>query len=275
MTELLIILKVILRKQTNGCRTATQMNFLKNLIMPKSSLGAFSFRALLTAATVSVGVVSGAVSPAIAADFTLQDDPLSRIDGSGAMPEVFGNNRNLNNLSLVNMGDRTENLSYVVSNTWTFINGQLIGLEWDNHQDGWFNADIDGNNTSLLVSVTNTADRVRLGDIANLTGEAALPLTQPWDTDPSCYIPPFPFPIDTVAHSADDEVPIFNLGLFEAGESKSFDQDFLFTYGDGREGTTPLLAYGFTASPVDVPEPMGAAAFVVVGSALIRRRVSA
>ena len=242
------------------------MNFLKNLILPKLSISA-----VLTTATVSLGVALGNVAPALAADFVLQDDPLSMIDGSGAMPEVFGNNRNLNNLSLVNTGDRTENLSYVVSNTWTFINGQLIGLEWDNSLDGWFNADIDGNSTSLLVSITNTDERIRLGDIANLTGESALPLTQPCDTDPSCYIPPFPFPIDAVTQSVDDELPIFNLGLLAAGESKSFDQDFLFTYSDGREGTTPLLAYGFTAAPAEsVPEPASAAAVVIVGAVLLK-----
>ncbi|MEM9945081.1 MAG: PEP-CTERM sorting domain-containing protein [Cyanobacteria bacterium P01_D01_bin.36] len=248
------------------------MNFSQTLLNLKPSI-----TTLLTVATVSMGTALASAAPATAADFVLQDDPLSMIDGSGAMPEVFGNNRNLNNLSLVNMGDRTENLSYVVSNTWTFIDGQLIGLEWDNSRDGWFNEDIDGSNTSLLVSLTNTTDRIRLGDIANLTGESALPLMQPCDTDPSCYIPPFPFPIDTVMHSEDDEVPIFNLGVFAEGESKSFGQDFLFTYGDGREGTTPLLAYGFTASPVakDIPEPAGVAAFVVVGAALVRRRKQA
>ena len=241
------------------------MTLIKNLINPKRTA-----TTLLTAAAISVGTALSTTAPAIAANFVLQDDPRSEIDGSATTPDNFGNSRNLNGLSLVNTGDRTADLSFVVSNTWTFVGGTLVGLAWDNHKDGWFNADVDG--TSLLVTLTNTSDRIRLGDIADLTGESAFPLTQPCDDNPSCYVSPFPFPIEDVTQSPDDELPIFNLGTFAAGESKSFDQSFLFTYGDNREGSTPLLSYGFTAAsvPEDVPEPASAAAIVLMGAVLLK-----
>lgn len=216
--------------------------------------------------------MSGA-TPTLAANFTLEDSTFAIIDGTAVMPENFGNVRNLNNIQLVNDSDRTEDLSFVLANTWTLIEGQLIGLEWDNAQDGWFNNNIDGTNTSLLVTVTNTADRIRLGDIADRTGQAPYPTTQPCDDSPSCYQSPFPFPIDTVTQSSDSLLPIYNLGTFAPQESKTFSQSVLFTYSDNREGSTPILVSGFTANPTaqDVPEPLVIGGLVLIGAALIKQ----
>lgn len=228
---------------------------------------------LLTGAIASLGLSLTAI-PAFAADFTYQDSPSVALDFSEVMVNPEGNTRNINGVKAVNIGESTLDAGYVVPFVWSVLeDGSGVSLNWENDLDGWFTEDYDGLGTSLLIQ-SSLPERLRLGDIADITGTSALPLTQPCNDNPSCVpLPPF---LSPVTQQADDEIPFLNLGSLAAGESKSFDQAFSFDFEDDREGTLSVIPTLYTVSRTaqDVPEPATAMAMVAVGgmAALLKRK---
>lgn len=228
---------------------------------------------LLAGAVASIGLSLSAV-PAFAANFTYQDSSSVALDFSevSVMPE--GNRRNINGLKAVNISNDTVEAGYTVPFVWSVLeDGTGISLTWNNSLDGWFTEDYDGLGNSLLIQST-LPERIRLGNIADIAGAAPLPLTQPCNDSPSCApLPPF---LSAVTQQADDEVPFLNLGSLAAGDSVSFDQAFVFTFEDGREGTLSAIPALYTVNPLaqDVPEPASVMAILVVGGTmtLLRRK---
>ena len=223
---------------------------------------------LLAGAVASIGIGLTA-NPAFAANFTYQDSPSIALDFSEVNVVPDGNVRNITGLKAVNISDRTVEAGYTVPFVWSVLpDGTGISLNWENDLDGWFTEDYDGLGNSLLIQ-SSLPDRIPLGSIADITGMAALPQTQPCDDNPSCVpLPPF---LSAVTQQADDEVPFLNLGSLAAGESVSFDQAFIFTFEDDRAGTLPAIPAIYTVNSLsqDVPEPATTMAMLIVGGTAI------
>lgn len=226
-----------------------------------------SCRFLGLSALLSVGFSTMATLPALAANFTYQDASTLELNFDAVEVELEGNVRRVNNYTIINTGDSVINdAAYVRPFAWSIIPGvtPVFDLTWENERDGWFTEDYDGQGNSLLITLISLSERIRLGDIADLTGESPLPLVQPCDDSPSCL--PLPFPAS--AQSADDEVPFLSFGSLAPGESKSFDLVFDFDFEDGRAGTLPIAGAEFTlqGSSTAVPEPTTALALVAVAA---------
>ena len=209
-------------------------------------------RSLLSAIALSIGVNFLPAADAIAANFALQDSPSASIDGSLSVTSTEGNNRIREGLRVTNQGTETD-IDILFSFVWV-LSPTLgpTGLSWDNQRDGWFTTDYDGNGNDLLVTLNDVTD-----------GKTQFPLTQPC-ADASCFGGPLP----PVTQAATDEVPILQLGSFQAGETKSFDASFNFAFEDNREGVLqflPLLNTVTEAAPV--PEPGSAIGFILIGLA--------
>jgi len=214
------------------------------------------------AATVGLAIAA----PRPAAAFTYQDDPNSYFTGdSNTTTSSEGPNNNtrvFRNLEAVNTSNQTlPQLAFVVPWVWPKLGDNSINMTWRNDLDGWYTNNYDG--TSLVVKLANFPDRLRLGDIADITGQAQLPLTQPCttDTSPSCTTLNYP----PQTRDLEDKVPALNLGAFAPNETKRFDMAFTYDFGDGRSGTPVTAFYGNTISPEAVPEPSTIGGTVVLG----------
>lgn len=146
---------------------------------------------VLTALKIALGtaVSFAAALPAAAADFTYQDAGTNlQLSFDAVEVSIEGNTRRVSNYSIFNAGDTPiENAAYVRPFAWSLVPGQtpIFGLDWSNEKDGWFTEDYDGAGNGLLVRLTSLRDRIRLGDLADSTGLAPLPLTQPCTTSPA------------------------------------------------------------------------------------------
>ncbi len=218
--------------------------------------------------------------PATAATFLYQEN--NSVIEENIQPTI---NENGNVRTIVNATVRTnpssratEEIIFLAPFLWTGINNNFVGLEWENSLNAWTNDDYDGLGNSITVSLTNATQRIRLGDIADVTGLSSLPLTVPCDTSPSCIpaLPPF---LPPLSQDADDIVPFLSFGSFAPGETKALDVVFNFAYEDDRTGTLPIFpVFGtFSASASQsVPEPSNILSLMAIsaGAIILKRKSS-
>ena len=120
-------------------------------------------------------------------------------------------------------------------------------MEWRNDLNGWFSSDFNNTGTSLTVTLANpNASSIAMGQIADLSGSAQYPLTEPCSSgSPSCW--PAPYPQET--RELGDQIPVLSLGAFAPNETKRFDLSFNYAYGDQRGGALQTALVGHTISP--------------------------
>jgi hypothetical protein len=228
----------------------------------------FSFYAALTAAGSAL-LLWGA--PASAATFSYKEDTAGlREEAIAPTITTVGNTRTITNAITYTNTDAapTPEVIFLAPFIITNVNGNLLSLSWENSLDAWISDNYDGLGNRLAVSLTNATGRIRLDTLADLTGQAPIPLTLPCTNSPSC-IPALPPGFPTLSQDGIDEIPFFSFGSFAAGETKSLDVVFNFDYEDGRTGTLPLLPFFGTFSAVDpaaVPEPTAVLGLMVVGA---------
>lgn len=235
----------------------------------------------LVAVLTSVGLGLLAVPSALASSFTFQENPnlVPQPGQSTVIPE--GNTLTILDADTVkNVGSTpTAESIYIFPFLYANVGDSFVGLEWENSLDAYTNSDYDGLGNRLIVSLTNFTERVRLGDLADITGTAPLPLMLPCDNSPSCPSEPPPLPLPALSQDSDDEIPFINLGSFAPEESKSFDAVFDFAYEDNRVGPLRLFptfsvlsAVSITQQPEPeaVPEPTTAIALLALSGLLTR-----
>lgn len=218
-------------------------------------------------AVATLGVVTLTATKAQA--FTFRDDPNSGFNDILSTIELDdqNNTRTIRNLRARNFSDTTiPQLSFLTPWVWpkqkdnTFVN-----MTWRNDLNGWYTDNYEDTNLLIkldkffLEGVPGTIGKLRIGDVADNTGKAQLPLTQPCNhNSPSCYGDlSSSFPLQT--RNLDDKIPVLDLGSFLPNEIKSFDVVFKYEFGDNRrlpEYIEPQL-YSYTVSPIakPVPEP--------------------
>lgn len=234
--------------------------------------------------TVSSAVIASALVnllaalPAAAATFAYQET--NSVVGENVPPTISesGNVRTIINAAVRTnpSSTATEEIIFLVPFLWTGINNNFVGLSWENSLNAWTNDNYDGLGNAVTVALANATQRVRLGDLADLTGQAPLPLSIPCNNSPSCSpdLPPF---IPPLSQDSEDVVPFLSFGRFAPGETKALDAVFSFTYEDTRTGTLPLFpAFGtfsaIAAQPVPEPTPAPTLALIAIGAALLKHK---
>lgn len=221
-------------------------------------------------------VISPTISSASATTFKFQENPnlVPQPGPANVIPE--GNRLTILNADTVkNVGSETTPESiYIFPFLFAEVGDSFVGLEWENSLDAYTNSDYDGLGNRLILNLTNFTERVRLGDLADVTGVAPLPLMIPCDNSPSCPDGPPPLPLPPLSQDSDDEVPFVNLGVFAPDESKSFDVVFDFTYADNRTGPLrlfPTFSILSTTSVRSTPvsEPATGIALLLAGGILL------
>lgn len=230
---------------------------------------------LITALTLSTSLnffwVVFNTQNATAATFSHQENRAIAVDPTQVSRSVEGNVLTAENAAiLTNTSDRTTpNTIYTIPFLFANVDGTPITLGWENQADAYINENYDGLGNQLKIAIANFTGRVRLGNVADITGQAPLPLTIPCNTSPSCP-PPAPFPLPVAAQDADDEIPFFNLGSFASSETKAIDAVLAFSYEDSRTGVLPTLTTFSVLSETGqaVPEPGAIAALLFAASTL-------
>jgi len=201
-----------------------------------------------------------------AAAFTFQDNPSSFWSGDDLTTGTFtGNTFTWHNLFARNdTSGALPSLSFVVPFVWPVVGASTPGetqvpMEWRNDLNGWFSNDFNNTGTSLTVTLANpNASSIAMGQIADLSGSAQYPLTEPCSSgSPSCV--PAPYPQET--RELGDKIPVLSLGAFAPNETKRFDLSFNYAYGDQRGGALQTALVGHTISPI--PEPETYAMFLI------------
>lgn len=195
------------------------------------------------------------VVAAPAAAFTLQDDPSSTWDGDSLTTRsIIGNVVTYQNLFARN--DTTSPLpalSFAIPFAWPNVDDSTyLPMQWRNDLNGWYTSNFNNTGTSLTVSLTSpVASSVLMGNLADLTGNQQLPLTEPCQSGSiSCTDAPFP----PETRNSTDLIPVFSLGAFAPNETKRFDLSFTYSFGDQRVGALPTAFIGNTVSPIPEPE---------------------
>lgn len=191
-----------------------------------------------------------------AAAFTLRDDPSSTCCGDASTTATAdGNVYTVHDLLVQNVtANSLPELSFTVPFVWQKVDETTrLPMEWRNDLNGWFTSNFNNTGTSLTVSLTNPpATSVLMGNLADLTGNQQLPLTEPCFGSPSC-IEGDGRPPET--RNSTDLVPLFSLGAFAPNEEKRFDVSFTYAFGDGRTGIGDVATAFFAYSVSAIPEP--------------------
>jgi len=204
-----------------------------------------------------------------AAAFTFQDDPSSTWDGDDSTTRTFaGNTVTYHDLFARNDTSASlPGLSFAIPFAWPVVGDSQVPMQWRNDLNGWYNNNFDNTGTSLTVTLANpNASSIAMGQLADLTGSAQLPLTEPCSSGSSSCVPAT-YPPET--RNLDDQIPAVSLGAFAPNETKRFDLSFNYSYGDQRGGALPTAFIGHTISAVaPIPEPETYAMFLA-GLALL------
>jgi len=202
-----------------------------------------------------------------ASAYSLQDDPSSTWGGDGTTTtSVNGNVYTIQNLYAENLTNNTlPALNFVVPFIWPRID-DLGGstyepMQWSNNLNGWHTDNFNQTGLSLTVQLSGPASSpIAMSEIADLTGTAQLPLTEPCSSgSPSCI--PASYPTETV--NLTDLVPLISLGEFAPNEKKYFDLSFTYAFGD-QSDALPTAFIGYTVSPIPLP-----ATFWLFGSGVL------
>ncbi|MEO0770447.1 MAG: PEP-CTERM sorting domain-containing protein [Cyanobacteria bacterium J06649_4] len=217
-------------------------------------------------------------NPVRAATFDFQENPNLVPQAVPIDRTVNGNTLTIKNAAvLTNTGSTATGESIY---TYPFLYSTIdrgstfVGLKWDNALDAYTTDNYDGLGNRLTVRLTNFTQRIRLDQLADITGSAPLPTAIPC-SDPSCP-PPSPLPLPPLAQDANDAIPFLSLGSFAPGETKAIDLVIDFDYEDGRIGPVGILPVFsiLSATSKPVPEPATAISLILVGSgiALTKRK---
>jgi hypothetical protein len=201
---------------------------------------------------------ASAAFAAPAAAFTFQDDPSSTWNGDNQTTRTFaGNTVTYHDLFATNeTSNNLPSLSFAIPFAWPVVSGAAgdtqVPMQWRNDLHGWFTDNFNNTGTSLTVALANPNPlSIAMGQIADLTGNAQLPLTEPCNSgSPSCTQTSYP----PETRAVGDQIPAVSLGAFAPHETKRFDLSFNYAYGDERGGALPTAFIGNTISPVPEPE---------------------
>ena len=201
-------------------------------------------------------IATSIIVAAPATAFTFQDDPSSTWDGDSLTTRsIIGNVVTYQNLFARN--DTTSPLpalNFAIPFAWPNVDDSTtyLPMQWRNDLNGWYTNNFNNTGTSLTVSLTSpVASSVLMGNLADLTGNQQLPLTEPCQSGSiSCTDAPFP----PETRNSTDLIPVFSLGAFAPNETKRFDLSFTYSFGDQRVGALPTAFIGNTVSPIPEPE---------------------
>ena len=191
--------------------------------------------------------------------FTLRDDPSSVWGGDpSTTAAVNGNVYTVDDLLVQNQtASSLPELGFVIPFVWQKIEdgdqASYLPMEWRNDLNGWYTSNFNNTGTSLTVTLTSpSANSVLMGNLADVTGNQQLPLTEPCSGLPSCIDVPGRPP---ETRSSTDNIPLFSLGALAPNEEKRFDVSFTYSFGDHRGGVGGATTsfFGHTVSPI--PEP--------------------
>jgi len=206
-----------------------------------------------------MSLILGLCSPASAVTFTWRDDPSSTFDPSNIVRSRTDNTITFSNFQAINMtAQAIPSLGLISPWVFTKFGDTTYTFNWSNGADGWVNNNVEG--TSLLITLDNFSDRLRFGNVADVTGLAAL--------DPTLTV-------NGVSQTLQpgDLVPFLDLGAFAANQMKAFSLVFTYHFGDGRVLTdaTDPLTLGFLNTVSPIPEP---SVLALLGVALLGLRLS-
>jgi len=204
-----------------------------------------------------LAAASAAFAPPAAA-FTFQDDPSSTWNGDNSTTRTFaGNTVTYHDLFVRNeTSNSLPALNFAIPFAWPVVSGAAgesqVPMQWRNDLHGWFTDNFNNTGTSLTVTPANPNPlSIVMGQIADLTGSAQLPLTEPCTSgSPSCTQATYP----PETRALGDQIPAISLGAFAPHETKRFDLSFNYSYGDQRGGALPTAFIANTISPVPEPE---------------------